>query len=358
MYLTTQTSYYVLTSPIYASSFSPQAFTVWQFPPPDSITEEYLQRFHFGQGHDSADILDTCHEYWQDWGAFGGPLYPRYQTLFPWDCTEAFWRYPTRCGSGCNLTKHIWAFPFDPSSFISHQLTRDRCLYPSTDIPEDKQWMQSRLQLLSASVALCRGAAAMARTPAFHAATAWLHSPAGAWRRDQYPALRRVKHGGIHRAQPFSHYFDAGWGERYFLAEWALWSREDQVRRYEEIREERMRMGDVEESDGEGRWWGRFYIGDGSSSTNRKERKEEKRDGGDGGGDGGAWALFAGVEGPADSRVLDRRRGGGNQSQGTLMNVALMVMEFNADCGFTAGDTAGGGRGGDSGELAEVRRVR
>jgi len=67
-----------------------------KFDVPQGLTEEYLLRFRFGR-HDEADILDTLQEYWYDWRAFGGPLY-RYQDLYPWDCTEVYGRYPTRCG--------------------------------------------------------------------------------------------------------------------------------------------------------------------------------------------------------------------------------------------------------------------
>ncbi|KAJ5326117.1 uncharacterized protein N7506_009219 [Penicillium brevicompactum] len=71
---------------------------------PSGLTEEYLLRFHFGR-HDDADIIDSLQEYWYDWGAFGSSLY-KCQDLFPWDCTEAYGRYPTRCGD-CNTAKHI-----------------------------------------------------------------------------------------------------------------------------------------------------------------------------------------------------------------------------------------------------------
>jgi hypothetical protein len=40
-----------------------------------------------------------------------GLVYP-YQDLFPWDCTEAYNRYPAKCGK-CNTSNHVLAFPFD-----------------------------------------------------------------------------------------------------------------------------------------------------------------------------------------------------------------------------------------------------
>jgi hypothetical protein len=94
------------------------------------LTEEYLLRFRYDR-HDEADIIDTLQEYWHDWGPFGKHLY-KYQDLFPWDCTEAFGRYPVACGD-CNLAKHVWAFPFDLWSIVSLHLTRDRYNYPPDD---------------------------------------------------------------------------------------------------------------------------------------------------------------------------------------------------------------------------------
>ncbi|RYP61573.1 hypothetical protein DL771_010094 [Monosporascus sp. 5C6A] len=217
---------------------------------PSGLTEEYLLRFHFGR-HDEADIIDTNQEYWYDWGAFGGPLY-KYQDLFPWDCTEAYGRYPTRCGD-CNLAKHIWAFPFDAWSMASLHLTRDPHMYAPAVVDTSitasgegatpQSWMRNRLTVLAACATLSRAATAMAQTPRFAKATAWLHKNEGL--RKAYPALARVKLGGIHRAQPFSHYFEAGTYSHYFLAEWALWSRPEQVAAYEELRDGRAKLWDV-----------------------------------------------------------------------------------------------------------------
>jgi hypothetical protein len=233
---------------------------------PSGLTEEYLLRFHFGR-HDEADIIDANQEYWYDWGAFGGPLY-KYQDLFPWDCTEAYGRYPTCCGD-CNLAKHIWAFPFDAWSMVSLHLTRDRHMYAPAVVDTSitacgegatpQSWMRNRLTVLAAATILARTAAAMAATPKFAQATAWLHddgksgSGPGPGLRQEYPALTRVKLGGIHRAQPFSHYFDSGTYSHYFLAEWALRPRREQIAAYEELRDGRVKLPDVVR----GTWWSR-----------------------------------------------------------------------------------------------------
>ncbi|KAK4122064.1 hypothetical protein N657DRAFT_635497 [Parathielavia appendiculata] len=196
---------------------------------PLGYVEEYLLRFHFG--HNSSDLIDTCHEYWTDWAAFDGPIHPDpYHSPFPWDCTEAYGRYPTVCGghqlegkkdTACNLSKHIWAFPFDAWSFIAQHLTRDKYLYPTITMITDtatankqqqQSWTTNRLTLLRANTLLSRAAVAMAGTPLFHAATAWLHSDSPTSLLAHHTNLARVRLGGIHRAQPFSHYFDTGRG--------------------------------------------------------------------------------------------------------------------------------------------------
>ena len=122
---------------------------------PQGLIEEYLFKFHFGI-HDDADIIDTLQEYWFDWGAFGGPLYKN-QDLFPWDCTEAYGRYPTRCNE-CNLAKHVLAFPFDSWSISELHLHRDPNLYPQ----KESSWIQNRLKVLSAMSSLSRAAVGMA----------------------------------------------------------------------------------------------------------------------------------------------------------------------------------------------------
>ncbi|SPQ20773.1 c9995225-d21e-49de-9587-fd45d7d956d4 [Thermothielavioides terrestris] len=245
-------------SPLYVMSFvCPdegylQRGVATKYDVPSGLTEEYLLRFHFGR-HDEADMIDTQQEYWYDWGAFGGPLY-KYQDLFPWDCTEAYGRYPTRCGA-CNLAKHVWAFPFDAWSVTALHLTRDRHLYGPARVDPSlaaagpgatpQTWMRNRLTVLAANSILSRAAVAMTRTPRFARATAWLFNPTEGGLLATYPALAHVKLGGIHRAQPFSHYFEAGTYSHFFLAEWALRPRPEQVAAYEELRDGRVRLPDV-----------------------------------------------------------------------------------------------------------------
>jgi hypothetical protein len=217
---------------------------------PCGLTEEYLLRFRYGQ-HSNSDIIDTQQEYWNDWGAFGGSLY-KYQDLFPWDCTEAYGRGGVKCGGsqykgdgeGCNLSKHVWSFPFDAHGIISLHLTRCPGLYPQPSdlpsVPSDEAWMRNRLSILLAQDSLLAGTLAMYRTPAFLASTAWL-SPS------TQPDIRldRIKLGGIHRAQPYSHHFELGTYHDYFIAEWAYKPRSEQIAAYEALRDDRMRLPDV-----------------------------------------------------------------------------------------------------------------
>ena len=233
-------------SPLYLMSFvcRPAGYVnrpvKTKFDVPRGLTEEYLLKFRYGR-HDEADIVDTLQEYWYDWGAFGGNLY-RYQNLFPWDCTEAFGRYPVTCNE-CNLAKHVWAFPFDSWSIISLHLERDRYMYapmePETpQILSDEDWMRNRLHVLVAQDVLITAAAAMAQNAAFCRGTRWLHE-------QDDPSLDRLKLGGIHRAQPFSHYFDQGMYHHYFIAEWAHLKRADQIKAYELLRDGRVKLPDV-----------------------------------------------------------------------------------------------------------------
>lgn len=211
-----------------------------KFDVPRGLTEEYLLRFRHGR-HDEADVVDTLQEYWHDWGTFGKHLY-QYQDLFPWDCTEAFGRYPTACGD-CNLAKHVWAFPFDSWSIISLHLERDRSNYPAdgNSPMTDVAWMKNRLLVLTAQEKLILAATAMAENASFRARTAWLHQ-----QRD--PAKDRLKLGGIHRAQPFSHSYDQGKYHHYFIASWAHLKLEHKVAEYELLRDGRVRLPDVEYS--------------------------------------------------------------------------------------------------------------
>lgn len=122
-------------SPLYLMSFvcrpapPTQPNITTKFDVPLGLHEEYLFNYHYGGP--SSDIIDTLSEYFYDWSAFGRSIYPL-QNLFPWDCSEACNRDPTRCGKECNLAKHIWAFPFDSWSIISLHLTRSQFLYPPT----------------------------------------------------------------------------------------------------------------------------------------------------------------------------------------------------------------------------------
>jgi hypothetical protein len=96
--------------------------------------------------------------------------------------------------------------------------------------------MRNRLNVLLAHDALFTGAAAMARSSTFRAATAWLHEappppplPSGplpsslsllpfVHKKRPLPPVDRLKLGGIHRAQPFSHHCDRGHYQHFFVA--------------------------------------------------------------------------------------------------------------------------------------------
>ncbi|KAH8705641.1 hypothetical protein BGW36DRAFT_367945 [Talaromyces proteolyticus] len=307
-----------------------------KFDVPNGLTQEYLLRLYFGR-HNEADIIDTYQEYWYDWGAFGGPLY-RYQDLFPWDCTEAYGRYPVCCGE-CNLSKHIWAFPFDSWSMVSHHLARDQNMYaPDTlskgattiDTSTSAAWMRNRLNVLSASALLCRAAAAMSKTDAFRKTTAWLHSSGSEPRaglRALQPSLARVKLGGIHRAQPYSHYFEAGNFDQYFLAEWALWPRSEQIEAYEKLRNERMNLKDISSSgvadlpSKSGGIAGRFQF-----SGNSKRKSEVKRD---------TWTF--------DSDDYYTNAGFPSQTPGIAPGAGCAVTSCGSKCGTGCGNISCGG---------------
>ncbi|UNI15712.1 hypothetical protein JDV02_002218 [Purpureocillium takamizusanense] len=226
---------------------------------PSGLTEDYLRRFYFGRHHDGVDMLDSLQEYWYDWGAFGGPLF-RNLDMFPWDCTEAYGRCPTKCGD-CNLAKHLWAFPFDSWSATALHLARGPDMYappaaaaaaveplPSASGPSadaNESWARNRLYVLAASSKLYRGAVAMARTPLFCRTTAWLHKT-NEGLLEMRPSLARVRMGGIHRAQPFSHDFDTGTHADFFLAPWALLPRDEQIADYKKLRDARAALADVD----------------------------------------------------------------------------------------------------------------
>ncbi|KAK5988534.1 hypothetical protein PT974_10017 [Cladobotryum mycophilum] len=240
-------------APLYLMSFvcRPGAYvkdkTKSKFDVPNGLTEEYLLKFRYGR-HDESDIIDTLAEYWYDWGGFEGPIY-RYQDVFPWDCTEAYGRYPVKC-SECNISKHVLAFPFDSWSLISLHLSRGRQLYPKNpqgkhsalDNPPsstkrfptghmtDINWFHNRLTVLLAQDTLLTAAVAMARCSTFGESTLWLHM-------QENEQLDRLKLGGIHRAQPFSHHFEKGAYHQYFVADWASMQRPDRIEAYETLRD-------------------------------------------------------------------------------------------------------------------------
>ncbi|KAG8672287.1 hypothetical protein FPOAC2_05665 [Fusarium poae] len=216
---------------------------------PNGLTEEYLFKYHYGR-HDDSDIIDSLSEYWTDWGGFEGPIYP-YQDVFPWDCTEAYDRYPGNCGD-CNVSKHVFAFPFDSWSIASLHLSRGRELYPLNPTLADKptkenptegfmsdtDWFKNRLTILLGQDTLLATAVAMSNNPQFRASTNWLHG-------DSDKTMDRLKLGGIHRAQPFSHHFEKGAYHRYFVADWSLYTLPLRISEYEKLREWRASKIDI-----------------------------------------------------------------------------------------------------------------
>lgn len=170
---------------------------------PFGMTEEYLLDFYLGKYNDS-DIIDTLQEYWHDWGGFGRNLY-QFQHLFPWDCTEAYKQMGGNCNE-CSLSKHVWSFPFDALSITKLHLLRRSSQYPPSsnnrEKPKGSEWhLDNRLTVLLAQDALVTVAKALSELPSFRNACAWLQN-------QQDPWFDRLKLGGIHRAQPFSHHFE------------------------------------------------------------------------------------------------------------------------------------------------------
>jgi hypothetical protein len=216
---------------------------------PNGLTEEYLFKFRYGR-HEDSDIIDSLTEYWTDWGGFEGPIYP-YQDVFPWDCTEAYDRYPGNCGN-CSISKHVLAFPFDSWSIASLHLARGRELYPpsptftgkpsdnklATNIMTDTDWFKNRMTVLLAQDTLLAAAVAMTNNPQFRASTNWLHTSSD-------EMMDRLKLGGIHRAQPFSHHFEKGAYHRYFVADWAIYSQPLRIVEYEKLRDWRAAKIDI-----------------------------------------------------------------------------------------------------------------
>ncbi|KAG4252959.1 hypothetical protein FPRO03_08408 [Fusarium proliferatum] len=217
---------------------------------PNGLTEEYLLKFRYGR-HDDSDIVDTLAEYWTDWACLEGPIYP-YQDVFPWDCTEAYDRYPGNCGD-CNISKHVLAFPFDSWSIASLHLARGRQLYPANaqrsmgkspekranpGIMTDTEWFKNRITVLLGQDVLLTTAVAMANSSQFRASTTWLTN-------HEDKTMDRLKLGGIHRAQPFSHHFEKGAYHQYFVADWAFLAQPLRVVEYEKFRDWRAIKLDV-----------------------------------------------------------------------------------------------------------------
>ena len=291
-----------------------------KFDVPSGLCEEYLLKFRYGF-HVDSDIIDMLQEYWYDWGAFGSPLY-RYQRLFPWDCTEAYGRSSTKCND-CNISKHVWSFPFDSWSIAELHLTRGRLMYP--DITSEQEWMENRMMVILAQTTLVTAAKTMAESITFRNATSWIAKHTD-------PRMDRMKLGGIHRAQPFSHQYENGKYHEYFIADWAHLQREDQIAEYEDIREARRQLPDVPETSG---GYGSSLRGSYSQSSSYDY-------------DGMGWAMF----GP----YYDSGWDGTYDQNETLTPDQLALIgtddDGSADAGGDSGGDGGdggGGYGGDSG---------
>lgn len=207
---------------------------------PFGMTEEYLLGFYLGKYNDS-DIIDTLQEYWYDWGGFGRNLY-QFQHLFPWDCTEAYKQMGGNCNE-CSLSKHVWSFPFDALSITKLHLLRRSSQYPPSSKKREKhkgsEWhLDNRLTVLLAQDALVTVAKALSELPSFRNACAWLQN-------QQDPWFDRLKLGGIHRAQPFSHHFELR--SACTVAPWIHLKFGQQQRIYEYIRDLRMNAPDLDQ---------------------------------------------------------------------------------------------------------------
>lgn len=343
---------YLLSFLVRAESYSFTEKTSSKHDVPNGLTEEYLLKFRFGR-HDDSDIIDTLAEYWTDWaGLFSsssisgrgeGEGFPYdYQDLFPWDCTEAYGGYPVSCGrdaqeEGHNLAKHVWAFPFDSFSLVGLHLARGREMYPlpvpsSSDpssfgsprgegrgvrrsgVMTDPHWFANRLTVLLAQDVLLTAAAAMSSCQKFRQSTLWLGKTPDQTR-------DRLKLGGIHRAQPFSHHFERGSYHLYFVAGWAHLTRKEKIRAYEKLRDWRATRVD---------------MGDG-----RTENGESDGDGGGCGGGCGAGFSCGAAAGCAAGCQAD---GGGDTGCGSGC-----VSTCNGGDGGDGGDGDGGGCGGCGG---------
>lgn len=204
---------------------------------PFGMTEEYLLDFYSGKYNDS-DLIDTLQEYWYDWGGFGRNLY-QFQSLFPWDCTEAYKPMGGKCND-CSLSKHVWSFPFDALSITKLHLLRRASQYtPSSnnrERPKRSEWhLDNRLTVLLAQDALVTVIKALSQLPSFRNACVWLQNQKNPW-------FDRLKLGGIHRAQPFSHHFELG--SACTVAPWIHLKFGQQQQIYEYIRDLRMNAPD------------------------------------------------------------------------------------------------------------------
>lgn len=203
---------------------------------PFGVTEEYLLDFYSGRYNDS-DIIDSLQEYWYDWGGFGRNLY-QFQALFPWDCTEAYGPMEGKCNE-CSLSNHVWSFPFDALSITKLHLLRRSSQYPPSSTreqPKRSDWhLDNRLTVLLAQDALVTVVKALSQLPSFRNACAWLQN-------QQNPWFDRLKLGGIHRAQPFSHHFELQ--STSTVAPWIHLRFGQQQQIYEYIRDLRMNAPD------------------------------------------------------------------------------------------------------------------
>ncbi|VUC35478.1 unnamed protein product [Clonostachys rosea] len=339
------------TKPAYLISFitksrDPLVVTPWsKYDSPNGFVEEYLLRMQHGR-HEDSDLIDSLSDYWSDFGAFEKPLYPN-QDLFPWDCTEAYGEHHIKCGS-CNISKHVWASPFDAWSIISMHLHRDAFLYAQyhPDITSAKsqmdrtEWFRNRLGVLLAHDSLLTAAAAMAQSPEIQKATQWLSGP------DVAPDVQRLKLGSIHRAQPHSHHFDrsrighGGAMGALFVASWVKLSQQARRWTYEQRRDEQMKRkgprqeqsyGAMSKSHSSNRYFtetpsGKADAWDWSRTSGNMWYMQEYAAGygGSSGGDGGGGCDYRG----GDSGGGDSGGGGG---------------------GGGGGDSGGGGCGGGGG---------
>jgi hypothetical protein len=97
----------------------------------------------------------------------------------------------------------------------------------------------------------------MSRTKELREATSWFHSSSAS------PRYDRLKLGGIHRAQPYSHHFEAGRHNIPYLAPWVHFTLPYRVQEYEKMRLAQQRKTEVTPTEAEseesesstGLWW-------------------------------------------------------------------------------------------------------